>query len=398
LQRKGSKTPTRDDFVFLGIDQSTLELKPPVPNEFANSRALQLMTEHPFPWSREVWALLLDRLFASGTRLVLFDFVFNPPRDGDPAFRAALDRYRGKVVLAANLDVVVGKGMQAIAPNDVLIPPPQMADPRVGYVNLVVDAGYQPTRSIHVNLPDGYTISRESLPPDPARSIRYTLTDRQFAGQAPHPNEKVFHSLSARGLEQLGRGAELPRDHDAHVLRFSADDAYLPRPLYEVFDDKLWHASYRDGAFFKDKVVMIGAASQIAHDVVDTPLGRSRSGPKLQLEAMAAAMAHQFVWMTPLWVDFLLVFAAGLLAWALIGFVRHPLTAFLLLVGITVVYLAVALIAYDWVGLLLITVPVLTVFLLSGLFSLGYEYRMERIDKLRTRRPLRRYALKNLVK
>ena len=92
LQREGRKTATRDDFVFLGIDQSTLQLPPFAPEELANNRAWALMTARPFPWSREVWALLLDRLFASGARLVIFDLVFNPPNDGDPAFRAALDR------------------------------------------------------------------------------------------------------------------------------------------------------------------------------------------------------------------------------------------------------------------------------------------------------------------
>ena len=56
------------------------------------------MTEKPFPWSREVWALLLDRLFAAGARVVMFDMIFSPPNDGDPAFHAALDRYRDKVV------------------------------------------------------------------------------------------------------------------------------------------------------------------------------------------------------------------------------------------------------------------------------------------------------------
>ncbi len=47
--------------------------------------------------------------------------------------------------------------------------------------------------------------------------------------------------------------------------------------------------------------------------------------------------------------------------------------------------------------MLLLTVPVLAVFLLSGLFSLGYEYAMERLEKLRTRRTLERYVSKNLV-
>src|SRR3954469_8335607 len=56
LQRQGRKARTHPDFIFLGIDQTTLELPPFSPEELANSRALQLMTERPFPWSREVWA------------------------------------------------------------------------------------------------------------------------------------------------------------------------------------------------------------------------------------------------------------------------------------------------------------------------------------------------------
>ena len=373
LEREGRKTPARDDFVFLGIDQSTLQLPAFEPGELANNRALQLMTERTFPWSREVWALLLDRLFASGARLVVFDLLFNPPNDGDPAFHAALDRYREKVVLAANFDAA--NAMQAILPNEALIPPPQLEDRRVGYVNFFPDALDQRTRAIH-----------------------YTLTDRQLAGQPPHPSEEVFHSLAARGLEQLGHAADVPRDHAAHLLRFSADDAYRPRPLYEVFDAKLWHANYHDGAFFKDKVVLIGASAQIHHDVVDTPLGPDRPGPKLHLEAMAAALAHQFLHMTPLRVDYALVAVAGGLAWLLIAFVRRPLTALLLLTGIVAAYLVTVLITYDQIGLLLLTVPVLAAFLFSGLFSLGYEYALERIEKVRTRRTLERYVSKNLVK
>ncbi len=73
LRREGRKTPTRADFVLLGIDQSTLEMPPLSPEELVDNRAFQLMTERPFPWSREVWAILLDKLFAAGARLVMFD-------------------------------------------------------------------------------------------------------------------------------------------------------------------------------------------------------------------------------------------------------------------------------------------------------------------------------------
>src|SRR5437899_7137100 len=105
LRREGRKTRTHQDFAFVGIDQESLKLTAVDPEEIARNRAFQLMIERPFPWSRELWALLLDRLFQTGTRLVVFDLVFSSPDDGDPIFRAALDRYRDKVVIGANFDL-----------------------------------------------------------------------------------------------------------------------------------------------------------------------------------------------------------------------------------------------------------------------------------------------------
>src|ERR1700716_4115525 len=76
LRREGRKTPTHQDFVFLGLDQESREFQPFDDAQIANNRALQLMAAKPFPWSREVWALLLDRLCGAGVRLVMFDVSF----------------------------------------------------------------------------------------------------------------------------------------------------------------------------------------------------------------------------------------------------------------------------------------------------------------------------------
>ena len=373
LQREGRKTATRNDFVLLGIDQSTLQLPPLTPEEIANNRAFQLMTEQPFPWSREVWALLLDRLFAAGARLVIFDMMFNPPNDGDPAFHAALDRYHDKVVLGANFDME--NAAQAVTPNDTLIPPPQLQDDRVGFVNFW---------------------------PDPIdgkiRAVTYRVTDRQLAGLPPHPSQEIFESLSARALTKIGRGNDVPNDLRGHMIRFSAPDAFEPRPLYEVFDPKFWHANYADGAFFKDKIVMIGSSAQVTHDVFDTPMSPTTSGPELHLQAMAAALGHEFLHPTPPKTGLALVGAAGLIAWLLVTFLRRPLLCLGALVAITAAYLGAARLFYDKSGLLLLTVPVLSALLLSGLFALGIEYALERLEKLHTRRTLERYVSKNLVK
>ncbi len=66
LRREGRKTPTRDDFVFLGVDQATLQMPPLAPEELANNRAFQLMTTKAFPWSREVWAILARQALRGG--------------------------------------------------------------------------------------------------------------------------------------------------------------------------------------------------------------------------------------------------------------------------------------------------------------------------------------------
>jgi len=373
LRREGRKTPAPADFVFLGIDQSTLQLPPLTAEEIAGNRAFQLMTEKPFPWSREVWALLLDRLFAAGARVVIFDMIFNPPNDGDPAFHAALDRYHDKVVLGANFDMA--NAAQAVTPNNTLIPPPQLQDDRVGFVNFWADPI------------DGKI-----------RAVTYRVTDRELADLPPDPSEEVYQSLSARGLAKIGHANDVPRDFRGHMIRFTSPDAFAPRPLYEVFDPKFWHSNYADGAFFKDKIVMVGASAQVMHDVFDTPMDPTTSGPALHLQAMAAAMNHEFLRPTPAKTGLALVGAAGLVAWSLVAFLRKPLFCVGTLVLTTAAYLGAARLSYDQTGLLLLTVPVLSALLLSGLFSLGLEYAIERLEKLRTRRTLERYVSKNLVK
>ena len=374
LRQEGRKSAPPPDFVFLGLDQGTLELTAFSAEELQGNRALQLLTERPFPWSREVWTLLLDRLFGAGARLVIFDLMFNPPNDGDPAFHAALDRYHDKVVLGANFDMENGV-VQATTPNSVLIPPPQLLDDRVGFVNFWPD------------VIDGKV-----------RAVSYRVTNRELAGLPPHPGEEVYESLSARALTKIGHGNDVPRDFHGYMIRFTASDAFEPHRLYEVFDPKLWQANYANGAFFKDKIVMVGPSAQVLHDVVDTPISPTTLGPELHLQAMAAALAHEFLRPTPRKVGLTLVAAAGLIACSLVALVRKPLICLGALVAITAAYLGMARLLYDKTGLLLLTVPVLTALVLSGSFSLGFEYILERLEKLRTRRTLERYVSKNLVR
>ena len=373
LRTEGRKTATRDDFIFLGIDQQSEQLDAVGSEEIAGNRAFELMTERPFPWSREIWVLLLDRLFGAGARLVIFDLVFNNPNDGDPAFRAALDRYHDRVVVGMNIDTQ--NNTQIVLPNAQLIPSPAQTDDRVGFVNYWNDEL------------DGKL-----------RAARFFTSERQLAGVAPASADEVYASMSSRALTKLGRSADIPQDQRDHLFRFSSNDAYPPFPLWQVFHPAFWKANYADGAIFKDKVVIVGASSQIRHDFIVTPLNPATPGPAVHLQVMAATEAHEFLRQTPTRVMLGLVLLAGIIGWGLIPFLRRPILSLFSLIAITAIYLAIARLAYDRSGFLVASVPVLSTLLLCGVSTLGIDYAIERMEKLRTRRTLERYVSKNLVK
>ena len=60
----------RDDLVLLGVDSTSLLIHEDDPEVIDDSRALSLMAGQGWPWSREVWALTIDRLLESGAKMM----------------------------------------------------------------------------------------------------------------------------------------------------------------------------------------------------------------------------------------------------------------------------------------------------------------------------------------
>lgn len=96
-------TPTDDDFnsVVVAIDTASLRAIP------------------DWPWSRDHYADLLDRLNEAGAAAVAFDIDFSTPRDGDQAFAEAIRRSDAPVYLTAHRQAYQGMPgvMAEIRPN-----------------------------------------------------------------------------------------------------------------------------------------------------------------------------------------------------------------------------------------------------------------------------------------
>ena len=305
LRRQGRRTQTHSDFVFLGIDQQSMQLDVVSSNEIAQDRALQLMAAQPFPWSREIWAILMDKLFGADARLIVFDMVFDKPNGADSVLRAALDKYRDRVVIGCNYNVHLSNDStnnltaELVLPNSSLIPVPQEKDDRVGFVNYLRD-------------PDGIL-----------RRINFQMSYDRVIQQPERPGEERTSSMISRALVKLGRGDAIFNDVDPHALRFGSEDAYQPRPLYEVFLPATWHSNFKDGEFFKNKIVIVGPSAAILHDTVATPIDQNLTGAIMHLHSLAAAMDQEFLRDTQTKLDLILILAAGVLAWGLVGFSRH---------------------------------------------------------------------------
>jgi CHASE2 domain-containing sensor protein/class 3 adenylate cyclase len=347
LRRTGRRTATHPELVFVAI--STKSLAGPESAKAEKDRMLQLMAEHPFPWSREVWARLLDRLFESGARLVLFDLVFSggggglgaPPNEGDQVFRAALDRYRDRVVIGANFDLE--NGAELVSPNADLIPPPAQHDDRVGYVNVWPDEQ------------DGKL-----------RAARFFTSDRQLAGQKPSRDERPYVSLVARAMEKLGRSNEVPHDFQDHLIRFSATDAYQPHPVWEIADPDMWHSKYSDGEFFEDKIVIVGPSAPKLGDVLDNPISAEIKGPVMLLNVLAATMDHEFLRRLPVALDLAIVAVFGLLAWLLLGYVGRWWICLMSFLALSVASLLLAFLLYNFLGIFIPLIPPLVTLLACG--------------------------------
>jgi len=89
--------------VIVAIDDYSLQQSSNA--DLADERLLRSLQQ--WPWPRATYALVLDRLFASGAKAVAFDLLFDTPSsygpDDDTRFADGISRAKGRVVLGAQV-------------------------------------------------------------------------------------------------------------------------------------------------------------------------------------------------------------------------------------------------------------------------------------------------------
>ncbi len=340
------------NYILLAIDEATIKLDNVEPDEIANSRALQEMKKG-YPFSRAVYGELIDRLVGAGAKLVIFDLVLRGSKPGDEVLIGAVKRHPGKVLFGSNFDVDDESNSFTYTE-----PPAEIVEgAAVGLVNFPITL-------------DGV-----------ARSMFFKGTPQSIQLEESHKDALTVPSLAGAANRLLG--GDTPDTLKPFRFLFSQR---LPKkrnvPLYEVFVPALWKANLKDGAVFKDSVVLLGATEAVFQDYHQTPLGRM-PGPELQLHQLAALQGHWWLSDFGKPMMFASVILAAMLAY-LVVFLRRSMVVFtIIILGGAAFWVLVAMAYLHWQHAFIPVIAPLSTWAVCGFVGIVTQISHERRERKR---------------
>jgi adenylate cyclase len=370
--RHGRFTPANTNLVLIGIDQ-------PVYSSSFSDAELQREPvlrdlQGNFPWSRAVWARLIEKLSDAGAKTIAIDLVFAAASDGDAELRAALDKYGDRVVIGDNFNSIEtdrGILMRFTAPNADLIPDspahPAALDSRVGFVNI---------------WPDGDDVFRHA---------RFLIANRELNDAVDAAPDALIESFTARALEKFGAGSKIPAAA-AERIRFTGPPGTWPViPVGDVLTPELWEHNYGNGTFFAGKLVLIGPTAIIFQDLHRTPFRQEMAGPEIHLNILNAALHGEFLRETPPLASGAIIALTGLFAAALCLFIRAPVRRLLVILAVGVGFFFAAEFFFNHANLIFPVVSPLLVLGVTGVGALGYDFVAERLARMKLRHTMGLY-------
>jgi len=366
IARSGRTTPINPDLVFLAIDSDsvTLDSDLDLKGLFSSSandpecrRALEIMSKG-WPWNRQIYAMILERLVGAGAKVVAYDCLFPAPAPGDHAFRGALDQFKSQVVIGSNfvspaeLDRSRRIPSSYDPPAETIIPK-AAPDDRIGFTNFFTD--------------------EDKI----VRGTQFRVVFRE-----PEHSTAIYLSLSARAVSKAGHPELVPNDLAERLIRFTgpARSGFRPRSLFEIFVPEYWEHNYQSGEFFRNKIVVVGAEGKWQKDELATPFG-PMPGAEVHLNVLNALLHGEFLREAPPLGSTMVTTLAALLGVALCLSIRSPWLRLLALVAADSAGPLCALWFFNHQGFYLPCLAPLLALNSNVFFCLVSDFTFERIER-----------------
>lgn len=377
VMQLGRRAETDSRLYFLAIDGSASTLNGVSKEEIAESPALQRMKK-VFPWNRDVYSLIIERLLGAGALAVVFDITFEEAREGDEQFAEALERYGSKVVVGCNFpesDRITGVATSMVMPTTTLLPAGDPEDPRTGYVTVWPDIDGKVRRVC----------------------FQRTLMEASM-NLPPLPGETSYESLPVRGIRKAGLANLIPEGSQPRMFRYADDGTTRtlePKSVYEIFLRSSWENTFHSGEFFKGKIVMVGPEGNSNKDMIPTTFGMI-AGALLHLNVMNAILKNDFITEAPLNINLLCIAFGGVMA-ALLGWFIELVPRMILLVLTGAALFGAAVLIFNAGYVVSVFFPVMALATSGGVFSLA-EHLLERQERAKLRKTFERYVSRDVVK
>ena len=274
-----------------------------------------------WPFSRSIYAELLNKIDQGYPRLVIFDVVFSgegKDKEGDNLFAQTL-RNKNNILLPYH----VGKlGANLKSKKEFVA---EFAS--AGYLNKPIDNDgsirrFQPFRlSVKERILD-YAVELYVF----SRYYNYDLKNVIFK------NKHLYLSQLTDKKDMLDKFDFCIGTDKSIMINYQADiKDFTIVPLWSIYSGSIALESFRN------KVVLIGATSHLFHDIHDTPLGLM-PGIGVLANAILMFLDGSFIHETPGWIRWLMMFV---LCFSIVFLCyRCPIFKGLLLTGVIIIILA----------------------------------------------------------
>lgn len=371
-----------EEVVILTIDDSSLaqgEFYRADPQKYADLAPIQA-----WPWQRTAYAIAIEKLMGAGAKAIALDVIFSTPSSygdaDDQRLAQTLQRYPDRIVLAAQYaESTTPQGFitQLITPLSRFC----AGTSCTGFINFLVESDGR----IHQQ---GEQFLRQLLQNSPPAQAE-VLAKRPSFAQA---------TLNAAQIDY-------PAAKGNTIFFYGPAQTFEHIPFWYVLDPTTWETNLQSGAYFKDKIVLIGATATSLQDFHPTPFAESgfylQPMPGVEIHANAIATLlegrtiAEAIPQAPWRGLFVLIGAAGA-GWVL-SRPQSPLRRLMRAIGLAALWTAASYLLF-WQGRLILptAIPVGAI-ALSGLSQLVVGTVKEQVRKQRLRDTLKQYVTSPIV-
>ncbi|BAY38485.1 serine/threonine kinase [Nostoc sp. NIES-2111] len=263
-----------EDIVILAIDEDSIS----VPEQLYKADPQKNVYLEPlskFPFKRAAYAQVIEKLMQAGAKSVALDVIFDLPSsygdEDDRQLQAVLQRYGSKVTLAAHYEdreSRYGLVTQLILPYEKF----RNTGALIGTVDFPVEA-------------DG-KIHR--LASEFAKSLR---ADDILVDKVPSFEAAVLGSAQIKYPQLKGE----------RIYFWGPSGTFAPISFRDVLEPQNWNTYLQQGKVFANKIVIIGATTQLGNDYHSVAVGndllsvQKMAGVEIHANAIATLMAGKAI-------------------------------------------------------------------------------------------------------